>query len=213
MAESSSNSELARFTSEIAVALVKAMDARPARRSEGPEDNLAITVGIMINPDRPEVIALSEENPARSRSSVTPLPRADLERMSSRSGISRESIGRLNDEVGSDVPQALRLLKSLSLDPDTWDALFELDDERRQSLREVDPESLREFKKVVQKLELLRDELGSINFVINSRRSREGQRPRNPWYVPDKLELEFEVGSDHEGTHTSGAATLVFEFD
>jgi hypothetical protein len=110
----------------------------------------------------------------------------------------------------------LSLLKALAADPNTWNDLFELDDYLQELIVKLDPKVTKAFVSLVSKLDVFADQLTSVTFDITPPPPGKPRGKDDPWYVPDKLELEIKgaVKDETKGGTTEGSAgaKLVWEF-
>jgi hypothetical protein len=213
MADIAPGTELARFTEEVATALFRAVDARPAG-SDDLLDRFRVTAGIWIDPREPPKTPEFER--FQPRPGIYALSRSEVAGLISRAPLSRESVGRLNDAVGSDPSRALALLKSLASDPSMWDTLFSLDDDRRAALREPDGNDfIPLFEDLVRKIEGFRDDLGTLTFEIapptaaaRKAAARAAKEDSKPWWAPDEFQLKGTAKDG--GWEVSGTLTWKF---
>ncbi|MER6936176.1 hypothetical protein ABTX24_17460 [Nocardioides sp. NPDC127514] len=220
------DTDFATLSSQIAAAMISALEARPRSRSAD-ENPMTVTVGAVMSTGNgiPTVVDpfgtqtptgdLADPSLMRSR----PLSRGDLSRLTGRAPITRSSVGKLNDSISEDIPKCLSLLRTLTADPQSWNELFDLDDDLRDLIRRLDPAVTSAFAKLVAKLELFRDELTSITFDVIPPSGPKARSGDDKWYTPDKFEFKLEGGvgyesgeKSHSTAEVKASGTVVWEF-
>lgn len=183
------------LTEAVSAALLRAVDSRADR---GKTLDHRITAGIWIEPRPKELELPGKQSEPRLRT----LTSMELDRLSTRDGLSKGGVGRLNDMLVADPELGARLVASLSNDlTGTMERLFKLTDEEQRQLLVSEREDYELLRKLPDILGCTNVPSGPVVLAV------EKSSDENKKKVDYEIEVKCEGGkSDGKGNWNCGGS-------